>query len=68
MTHQTRITKGKAVITPDGLRCRAPRDKDPARTCNKLIVKKNPVGQIAGSFLCERCDELIDVEIVPQGK
>ncbi len=64
MAQQTRVTKGKAGFTPDGLRCRAPRDKDPTRICNKLIVKKNSLAQIAGNFLCERCRQEIEVEVV----
>jgi phage FluMu protein Com len=62
MTYQTFITKGKAALTLEGLRCRVPRDKDPTRSCNKLIVKKNSSGQIAGSFMCERCKEIVEVE------
>jgi hypothetical protein len=60
---QTLITKGKAVITPDGLRCRAPRDKDPTRACNKLLVKRSAGGQIAGNFRCERCSAEVEVEV-----
>lgn len=63
MSYQTFITKGKAMIQNDGLRCRNPRDKDPTRSCNKLIVKKSSSGQIAGSFLCERCKQIVEVEI-----
>jgi hypothetical protein len=61
------ITKGKASVTPEGLRCRAPRDKDPTRTCNKLLVKRSASGQIAGNFLCERCRQEVEVEIQPKG-
>src|SRR5690349_16247384 len=57
------IAKGKAIITADGLRCRAARVKDPSQVCNKLIVKKNSSGQLAGSFKCERCNQEIDEEI-----
>ncbi len=60
----TSITKGKARIHPEGLRCAAPRDNDPARDCNKLIAKRNDAGQIAGNFLCERCRQVIEVKLI----
>ena len=63
MTFQTFITKGAAAITPTGLRCQAPRPKQPEQVCNKLIVKKNSIGQISGAFRCERCDQDIEIEI-----
>jgi hypothetical protein len=63
MTYQTFIKRGKAVLAPNGLRCQGPRTKDPTQTCNKLLVKKNSLGQVAGSFKCERCDQEIEVEL-----
>jgi hypothetical protein len=68
--HQTFIVNGKATITPSGLRCQGPRVKQPELSCNKLIVKKNSLGQIAGSLKCERCGQLIEVtiEFIPATK
>lgn len=60
---QTLIKKGKAIITQTGLRCQGPRAKEPATPCNKLLVKKNQVNQIAGWFRCERCGQDVEVEI-----
>ena len=57
----TYITKGKAVIKPEGLRCQAPLAG--SWTCNKLLVKKNEEGQIAGNFRCERCRQEIEVRL-----
>jgi hypothetical protein len=51
------------VVTADGLRCRAPRKKDPGRACNKLLVMWNAEGIIAGCFKCERCGILIEVSV-----
>jgi hypothetical protein len=59
----TFFTKGKGFLTPEGLRCGAPRELDPARNCNKLVVKKNKEGQIAGNFRCERCRQEIEVRM-----
>lgn len=68
MANQTlvTITKGKAAIVNDGLRCRAPRPDDPTLACNKCICKKNSAGYVAGNFKCERCGQLIEVEIAPR--
>lgn len=60
----THIKRGKASIAPEGLRCQGPRLKQPDKLCNKLLVMKNSLGQVAGSFKCERCSQEIDVEIV----
>jgi len=60
---QTHIKKGKAILVPTGLRCQAPRLKQPDQICNKLLVKKNSLGQVAGAFKCERCGQEIEVEI-----
>lgn len=59
----TYITKGQANITSEGLRCASPREGRPGWICNKLTVKKNSEGQIAGSFKCERCDQIIEVKV-----
>lgn len=58
------ITKGKALITPEGLRCGASRTNDQDRRCNKLLAKKNAANQIAGNFRCERCRQEIEVKLV----
>lgn len=63
MNFQTHIKKGKAILVPTGLRCQGPRLKQPDQVCNKLLVKKNSLGQVAGSFKCERCGQEIEVEI-----
>ena len=57
------ITKGKAIIKPEGLRCQASRADD--WICNKLLAKKNADGQIAGNFRCERCRQEIEVRLGP---
>jgi hypothetical protein len=67
MNFPTHIKKGKAIIVPNGLRCQGPRLKQPDQLCNKLLVKKNSLGQVAGAFKCERCGQEIDVEIVVRG-
>lgn len=59
------ITKGKAIIQGDSLRCAAPRANDSRRQCNKLLAKKNESGQIAGNFRCERCHQAIEVKLAP---
>jgi hypothetical protein len=59
----TYVTKGQAVIRPEGLRCQASRDDH--WTCNKLLAKKNAEGQIAGNFRCERCGQEIEVRLGP---
>ncbi len=59
------FSKGKGFITREGLRCGALRESDPARNCNKLLVKKNAEQQIAGSFRCERCGQDIEVRMGP---
>lgn len=63
MNFQTHIKKGKAILVPNGLRCQGPRLKQPDQLCNKLLVKKNSLGQVAGAFKCERCSQEIEVEI-----
>jgi hypothetical protein len=64
MTLQAHIKRGKAILTPDGLRCQAPRLKDPSHKCNKLQVRRNSANQLAGAFKCERCSQEIEVELV----
>lgn len=66
MNFKTSITRGKAVLTPDGLRCRALRSDSDPRPCNKLIAKRNTSGLVAGSFQCERCRQQIEVEVAPR--
>jgi transcription initiation factor IIE alpha subunit len=61
---QTIVSRGKAVITADGLRCNAPRVADSSRICNKLLVKANQLGQIAGNFRCDRCKSEVEVRVV----
>lgn len=63
MIFQTHIKNGKAILVGNGLRCQGPRLKQPDQLCNKLLVKKSSLGQIAGSFKCERCGQEIEVEI-----
>jgi hypothetical protein len=58
------VAKGKAVIVGEDLRCQKPREDDPTKPCNKLIAKTNRYRQIAGSFLCERCKEAIEVRLI----
>ena len=58
------ITKGRAQVRPEGLRCVAPRSEE-GWICNKLIVKANADGQIAGNFRCERCRQEIEVKLAP---
>ena len=62
------IKKGRAIIVPNGLRCQGPRLKQPDQLCNKLLVRKNDLGQIAGNFKCERCSQIVEVEIRNYGK
>jgi len=65
MKQLTYITKGKAQIEKEGLRCAALRSNRPGWICNKLIVRKNLQGQIAGEFKCERCSQIIEVKTEP---
>jgi hypothetical protein len=58
------VKRGKAVLTPNGLRCQGSRPKDPTLTCNKLLVKRNSVQQVAGAFKCERCGAEIEIELL----
>ena len=62
------ITKGKALIKPEGLRCGATREKEPERVCHKLICRPSTRGQIAGNFRCERCKQEIDVSMIEAQK
>jgi phage FluMu protein Com len=61
----TYIVKGKAQVQQEGLRCAAPRNGRPGWICNKLIVRKNSMGQVAGEFKCERCSQIIEVQSRP---
>jgi hypothetical protein len=58
------ITQGQAYVKGDGLRCMAKRSDGTGRVCDKLVVKKNPAGEIAGAFQCpdRRCRQPIQVE------
>jgi len=58
------ISKGKAILLGDELRCNRLRE-DSSKICRKLIAKVNRFGQIAGDFRCERCKEEIEVRLVP---
>lgn len=60
---QTHIKKGTAILAPNGLRCQGPRVKQPTQVCNKLMIRKNSIGQIAGELKCERCGQIVEVEI-----
>ena len=60
------VTSGAAIVRNGGLRCNAPRIGDPDRTCNKLLVKLNSVGQVAGAFMCDRCRRIAVVELVQE--
>lgn len=63
MNFQTFVLKGSVILTSNGLRCQAPRQKQPDQVCNKLIVKKNTLGQLCGAFKCERCGQEIEIEL-----
>lgn len=60
------ITKGKAYISNSGLRCMNTRSDNVDLKCNKLIVKKNSLGELSGNFMCpdRRCKQNIEVMIV----
>ena len=60
----TSITKGKAMFVGVDLRCNAPRLTGQRKICNKLLVRKNELGQLAGNFLCERCKQEVEVTMV----
>jgi phage FluMu protein Com len=63
---QVVISRGKAVISNGGLRCNnALIVGGRSRTCNKLLVKANASGQIAGCFRCDKCKGEVEVH-VPQ--
>jgi phage FluMu protein Com len=68
MKHLTYVTKGKAIPQQGGLRCAAPRDNRPGWICNKLIVRENSLGQIAGEFKCERCNQIIEIQTKPRAE
>jgi phage FluMu protein Com len=57
------VSEGAAKVVNDGLRCAAKRKNDPDRPCNKLLARLNAAGQIAGSFLCDRCKQIVSVEM-----
>jgi hypothetical protein len=61
------ITQGlaKVVVSDDGggLRCMAKRSGDPDRSCNKLLARLNVAGQVAGNFQCDRCKQIVSVEM-----
>ena len=57
------VKTGHAIVVANGLRCQNARLKQPDQLCNKLLVKKNSLGQIAGSYKCERCSQEIEVEL-----
>lgn len=59
------IVKGRAIVNGDSLRCAAPRQDISGKQCNKLLVKRNEQGQIAGNFKCERCGQLVQVKLAP---
>ena len=57
------ITQGLAIMAPEGLRCQGqrPRSDDPSLVCNRLLAKVTGNGQLAGSFMCPRCKQIIEV-------
>jgi hypothetical protein len=57
------VTEGAAKVVNGGLRCMAKRTGDPDRSCNKLLARLNAAGQIAGNFLCDRCKQIVSVEM-----
>lgn len=61
----TSITKGKALFVGADLRCNAPRPNGQRKTCNKLLCKKNELGQLAGNYRCERCGQSVEVSLIP---
>jgi phage FluMu protein Com len=63
MQYQTFIKSGKAVITQAGLRCQGVRPKDVNTPCNKLLIKRNSANQIAGCLKCDRCHQIVEIEI-----
>lgn len=60
----TSITKGKAIFVGEDLRCNAPRTSGQRKVCNKLLVKRNSSGQVAGNYRCERCSQEIEVTLI----
>ena len=75
MIRHSVITKGRGFIFPadahsqyQGLRCKALttiKVKGEVRevVCNRLIVKPNSDGEIAGEFRCIRCKQTLEVKI-----
>ena len=61
MTLQTCVAKGNGRIRTEGLRCAAKRPDDSSRVCNKLLLKPNTQGQMAGNFRCDRCGQEIEL-------
>jgi hypothetical protein len=57
------ITAGAGRIVPYGLRCEGEIAHRPGHPCNCLVVKMNGKEQTAGSFLCTRCGQEIEVEL-----
>ena len=57
------ITKGKAIIKDNDLRCAISRFDDSYDICNKLIARKNEQGQICGNFRCERCHQEVELKM-----
>lgn len=57
------VASGQANLLKDSLRCAAPRKDEPQKICNKLILKTNKQGLIAGSHLCPRCGQVIETAI-----
>ncbi len=59
------ITHGRAFVQDEGLRCGNPRTQSGrTRVCNALLLKLNPLGQVAGDIKCKRCGQQIVVELV----
>jgi len=58
------ITKGNAIITQEGIRCNAPRQRGPNGLCHKLIAKFNKRRELCGSLMCERCGQIVEAELV----
>lgn len=53
------------MFVGEALRCASPRQSDSTKSCNRLLVKRNQQGQIAGNFLCDRCKQIVEVKLAP---
>ncbi len=58
------ITQGVAKLEGECLRCNSVRLVGNGKHCGKLLAKLNTRGQLAGCFKCERCNQLLEVQVV----